>query len=171
MKLLIVVGSVLAVGCGEDGLAGPDLSGMYQVTQMLESQDSCDPQSPVDMPDAFFLLEPKKLFGRDYFRHAVCTSADPATCEELGSVGPLDTARDDGWQGGIGYSSGEAPPCLLGYVFGIAIETAADTVRIDDQSYADTNADSCDPEEATRRGTSMPCVGSTMWIGTRVGSI
>jgi len=170
MKTHLLVGSLLAA-CGGGGLDGPDLSGVYQVTEMLESNNSCDPQTPVAMPDAFFLLEPKELFGHDYFHHMICDSAEPASCSEGGSVGPLDTALDDGWQGGIGYASGSAPPCLLGYAFGIATESGPDRVRVEERSYADREAPTCDANDATERGTTMPCIGSTVWLGTRVGDL
>lgn len=171
MRQSVLIGSLLVAACGGGGSDGPDLSGMYQVTEMVESETDCNPQTPVAMPDPFFLLEPKQLFGHDYFHHMVCASADPASCEEFGSVGPLDTALDDGWQGGIGFSVGNPPNCSLGFAFGIAIETGPDTVRVEDRTHAERNADVCDANVADERGTTMPCVASTRWVGVRVGDL
>lgn len=171
MRQSVLIGSLLsAAACGGGG-GGPDLSGIYQVTQMLASADSCDPQTPAAMPDAFFLLEPKELFGHDYYHHMICETADPASCEEAGSVGPLDTAIDGGWQGGIGFSVGNPPDCTLGFLFGSALETGPDTVRVEERAHVEEDADTCDPEVATERGTDMPCASATLWLGTRVASL
>ncbi|MGE0548151.1 MAG: hypothetical protein AB7O24_10415 [Kofleriaceae bacterium] len=162
--------AVVITGCGED-LDGPDLSGVYQVTSAVESETDCNPLVPVVMPDPYFLLEPKELFGHTYFHHVVCPTADPASCEEYGSVGPLDTGFDTGWEGGIGFSAGSEPPCTLGYSYGIVTKIDEMSVQVEDRSYIAEDQPTCDAEEATNRGTTMPCVGSTRWIGTRVADL
>ncbi|MGE0872062.1 MAG: hypothetical protein AB7P03_26120 [Kofleriaceae bacterium] len=167
-KLLVCVG--LLAACGED-LDGPDLSGVYQVTTAVESDADCNPTTPIEMPDPYFILESKELFGHTYFHHAGCPTADPASCEEFGSLGPLDSGFDGGWEGGLGFAVGSMPPCTLGYSYGSATVIDDTTVQVEDRSYIAEDQPTCDANEATERGTSLPCVSSKRWVGTRVADI
>lgn len=163
MKWSALFCSVFAA-CGS-GDRGPDISGIYQVTEMRVSETDCNPQDTPAMPDMYFLLENAEVSGQALVLHAICSFDNPA-CQSRNPVSSLDTPIDDGWQGGHGYAV-EPAPCILHFDFGIATATGADTVAVEERNYSESSS-TCDDDEATRRGAAMPCVRSKRWLGTKI---
>jgi hypothetical protein len=164
LLLPLVVG-----GCG--GGDPVDLSGVYRVDVAVESAP-CGADTPTISPPAYVKLGKESLFGQQYFDYATCTDAAGTDCAGGGLFSGFFEPIDDGWRGVVTSSSGSGGSCSLGYFEQTAILTDGMLV-IEASTYRDTvdlAAEQCQPEEAERRGDTMPCEEHTRVDATRQAS-
>lgn len=169
MRVLLALVLVLPLvgACGGDDPV--DLSGVYRVDVAVESAP-CGADLPTSSPPAYVKLGKENLFGQQYFDYATCTDAAGTDRAGGGLFTGFFEPIDGGWRGVVTSSSGAGGSCSLGYFEQTAILTEAMLV-IEASTYRDSvelAAEQCQPEEAERRGDTMPCEEHTRIDATRV---
>ncbi|HZS41692.1 MAG TPA: hypothetical protein VFF06_32905 [Polyangia bacterium] len=154
--------AALAAGCGD----GIDITGMYAMTASQSDGAGCGPGTAQTTP-AFFQVVKQELLGVPLFSFKTCTSADPSTCT-LG-FGLLSEPIANGWKGELSIASGDAASCSLGYTVETAVVMAR-SLRYERHVYSENNVQGtqCKSQDATSRGTSMPCTGYVLLVGDRL---
>ena len=146
---------VLAAACG-GGSSGVDLTGMYRVDVAVGSMP-CGADNPITRPP-FLKFAKDDVLGQSYFKYDGCMDEAGTDC---GSTGGLFTGFfepiSNGWKGVVTSSSGTPASCALTYFEQTAILKDLKLV-IDGSSFSETaSVSACEPEEAEKRNTDMPC--------------
>ncbi|MGE0869549.1 MAG: hypothetical protein AB7P03_13365 [Kofleriaceae bacterium] len=147
---------VLLAGCNDD----IDLTGIYRVDVNVSSAP-CGADQPVANGPAYLSFYKDEFFGQDYFAYDECNDPEAIDCPIGGGLfSGFYEPIDDGWLGRASSSAGFGGTCGLAYMEQTAVlngnvlvfELAhyQDEVQLPD--------DECEPEEAERRGDSMPCL-------------
>lgn len=153
-RTLAVVVMVAACDGGNDG---PDLTGMYRVDVAIGSMP-CGADAPLQNPPAFMKFAKDDFLGQDYFKYDGCKDEAGTDCSTTGGLftGFFEPISD-GWKGVVTSSSGTPASCSLTYFEQTAILKGT-TLVIDGSTFRDTVAVSaCEPEEAEKRNSDMPC--------------
>lgn len=146
----------LAACGGGDGI---DLSGMYRVDVAVGAMP-CGEDTPLPSIPPFLKFAPDEFLGQKYYKYDGCMDEAGTDCAATGGLftGFFEPI-DDGWRGVVTSSSGSGGSCSLSYFDQTAILKQTALV-IDGSSFrevVDLPEDKCDPDEAERRGDSMPC--------------
>jgi len=163
MKATALLALLVVAGCD----SGPDISGFYQTTMLSVDSAGCGPGTPELNPPMYFFVKTEKLTGFSFYSLKSCTQPNEEACTgSIGNAIPLSQSISDGYSGRFSVSSGSTASCSL--TFGRATGTLKDGIfRYESIQFGDVNqmvAD-CDPDEASKRGTSMPCKGYTLLVG------
>jgi hypothetical protein len=147
---------VLATACG-GGSSGVDLTGMYRVDVAVGSSP-CGADNPIANQAPFLKFKKDDFLGQTFFAYDGCMDEAGLDC---GSTGGLFSGFfepiSNGWKGVVTASSGTPASCALTYFEQTAILKDLKLV-IDGSSFSETVAVSaCEPEEAEKRNTDMPC--------------
>ena len=144
--------------CG-GGSSGPDLTGMYRVDVAVGSMP-CGADEPLASIPPYLKFAKDEFLGQPYFKYDGCQDEAGTDC---GSTGGLFSGFfepiDNGWRGVVTSSSGSAGSCTLSYFEQTAVLKGLMLV-IDGSSYRDTvdlPDAQCEPDEAEKRNTDMPC--------------
>ncbi len=155
MRALAVL--IVLSACGGD--SGTDLTGMYRVDVAVGSMP-CGEDQPLPSIAPFLRFAQDEFLGQKYFKYDGCNDEAGTDCAETGGLfSGFFEPITDGWRGVVTSSSGSNGTCLLNYFEQTAILKGTALV-IDGSSYRDQVElpdAQCEPEEAERRGTSMPC--------------
>ncbi|NVB84689.1 MAG: hypothetical protein HOV81_40325 [Kofleriaceae bacterium] len=143
--------ALLACGCQSE----VDLGGTYHVEANVLSAP-CGNDQLAAMPPATLELIPDDAFG---FVYARCTDDAAAACETPNPyTDSFPEPIDGGWRG-IVTTAGGATTCSLIYTAQTAT-LHGERLVIDIETHREdipAAMVSCAPDEAARRGTSMPC--------------
>jgi hypothetical protein len=148
--------------CGDDGSSAEDLAGVYEVTAHAINSTGCgNATEPPNDDYSHFSLTPGDFLGQDYVSFGECTSADYADCNDFGLFSAFIEIGGD-WKNEIHSSSGGGGfTCSLGKVDGVMTVGEDGSIHIETRLYNEDveglTEEECDPDEAERRGTDMPC--------------
>jgi hypothetical protein len=152
MRLAVVL---LLAGCSSN----VDLTGMYQVTADVASSP-CGADAPVAAMPSYLKFSTSEAFGAKIVSYETCGDAAGTMCESAGGIfGGFSEPIDDGWRGIESYDSFSGSTCSLGYTERTAILKGTMLV-IEESQYIDSpmlDEAHCTPDEAEKRGTTMPC--------------
>lgn len=153
----IVAAAVLSLTACGGGSDGPDLTGMYRVDVALGSMPCGDDQPLANIPP-YLKFAKDEFLGQPYFKYDGCMDEAGTDCNSTGGLfSGFFEPIDDGWMGVVTSSSGDTASCALTYFEQTAILKDLILV-IDGASYSETGpVSACEPEEAEKRNTEMPC--------------
>jgi len=162
-KRVCYIAAVLALAaCGDDGDDASTFVGLYEVTHHTRNETACDQEGPASDDFTHFALTEGDLFGQSYLSFGECTSADPASCQNLGIFSAY--IRFGGaWTNELHSSSGGGDAsCFLGYVHGTMTKLdEPGELRFETRVYNEEDdtlsEEECDPDTAEARGDDMPC--------------
>jgi hypothetical protein len=157
---------VVLVACGDEG---PDLTGVYAVESAVGAEP-CGTDEPIEYAP-YVHFEKREFLGNEFFAYDGCADAQAAICTPIGGViGGFFEPIKGGWLGYQSSSSGSSGECLLGVVEQTAILDGRSLV-IEVHHYEESvplDEVECFPEEAERRGPTMPCVEHSLVAATRI---
>jgi hypothetical protein len=161
--LLLVIAA-----CG--GSSSTDLTGMYRVDVAVSSMP-CGNDAPIAMPPAFLKFAKDEFLGQSYFKYDECKDEAGTDCPNSGGLftGFFEPISN-GWKGVVTSSSGAGGMCSLTYFEQTAVLKDL-TLVVDASSFSDDVSlpdDQCEPEEAEKRGTDMPCEEHTRFEATKL---
>ena len=161
MRLVLGLVVVLALGCG-----GTDIEGMYQVTSHTFAEGCGTEVAATGEP--YFRIEQTDFFGQDVQIPHECETTSVDTCTGFGFFALLAEEIDSGYRGTASLASGGGATCALSYyVYTATLD--GDVLTFHAEQYGETvTSATCDADEATNRGTDMPCVSTETIVGTRV---
>ena len=174
MRITSTIGLIAAIisiaACG--GSSSSDLAGVYQITHHTINETGCDQEGPESTGYSHFQLSPEEFFGQDLLSFGECQSASPDTCSGLGLFSGYIEMGDE-WVSEISSSSGGGSlACLLGFSLSTITETGVGELRIESRRHSDTDdalsEDQCSTDEASLRGSDMPCDRFEVIVGTLV---
>jgi hypothetical protein len=144
MRRLLLLG-VLAAGCG-GGTATP-------------------------VPDfpPYFRVAKENFLGTDVNVPQNCDGTEVESCQSAGFFALLTDEIDGGYRGtsSVAVSAG-AGTCSLGFfTYSATLEGEVLTYRADHHGES-VQSEECDADEATARGTDMPCLSQEVIFATRV---
>ena len=162
LSLLLVISA-----CGS---ADVDLTGVYRVDSAIGSSP-CGADATITY-DAFVRFERMEILGTPFFTYEGCTDEAGTDCTSNGGIfGSFGEPIDGGWKGTLTSSSSGGTSCLLGYNEQTAIlRGSALTIEVSQylEDVPGLSEEQCDPDEAERRNTSMPCEEHELVEATRL---
>jgi hypothetical protein len=152
-----LVALLVLSACG--GGSGTDLTGIYRVDLAVGSMP-CGADEPLPTIPPFLKFAKDEFLGQSYFKYDGCQDEAGTDCGTAGGLfSGFFEPISDGWRGVVTSSSGSGGQCALSYFEQTAILKKGALV-IDGSSFRDQvelPEDKCEPDEAERRGDSMPC--------------
>ncbi len=154
------------------GSSSSELAGVYQITHHTSNETSCAREGPGAIRYSHFQLSLEDFFEQQLLAFGECQSASPDTCSGMGLFSGYLDMGDEQISEISSSSGGGALACLLGFSRGTITETSIGEVRIERRRYSDTDdtlsEDRCSTDEASARGSDMPCDRFEVIIGTLV---
>ena len=165
MRIAVLV--VALAACSDDPV---DLTGMYRVDSAIGAMP-CGTDAPLANVPPFLKFAKDEFLGQDYFKFDSCTDEAGTDCSSApGLFSGFFEPITDGWRAVVTSSSGSGGRCALQYFEQTAILKKMLLV-IDGSSYRDTvdlPDAMCQPDEAERRNTSLPCAEHSRIDATRL---
>jgi len=165
MRLHVLI--LVLAACGGSDV---DLTGVYRVDSAVGSMP-CGADASITYP-AFLRFEKMEFLGQPFFAYDGCTDETATECTSVGGlIGGFFEPTDDGWLGRTSFSSGGGASCTLGIINQSAtLRSAALTIEISshEEEVDGLPDDQCDPDEAERRGTEMPCIEHSLIDATKL---
>lgn len=171
----ILVGAALTVGAVACG-GSPDISGIYQSTQVTRDATGCGPGTSTTTP-AFVRIQGGELLGASFFTVKACSGQEESTCNSsLGSVitnGALGNEIADGFSGGVSAASGFDGRCALTNIE-VKATRSGDVITIEGTRRAGelmVSSAECTTDLAKARSAELSCGGFERFVGNRVGDV
>jgi hypothetical protein len=167
---LLFVGSLAGLACGGDSIT-EELAGVYQVTHHTLNQQGCDSEGPTVDQYSHFALAGEEFLVTEYLEFQTCTSADPATCQGLGVLSGYFLSNGQ-WIQQMASAAESGSACVLAYTLGTLTALGNGGLEIEVRRYREVDGAltgaTCSAEEATLRGSTMPCIEYERVAGQRL---